>query len=147
MRDLLRNVVLKQVISPVTIGTSDVAHAGTILDHQGYDSVTYGILTGTLGDTNATWTVLLEEFSSSTGGGAASVADGDMISQTEGTAAETAAAFTFASDDQVRILGYKGTSRWTRLTVTSSGSTAAGALAAFALFGHPAQAGTTQGTA
>jgi hypothetical protein len=81
------------------------------------------IVTGTNADADATATVLLEEGDASNLSDAAAVADADMVSMTNGTAPETAAAFTFADDGETRCIGYIGNKRYIRLTVTPVGNT------------------------
>jgi hypothetical protein len=125
MRDAVSKTQVKRVISPVTGAADNTAQVGQIIDHQGYDSATYVITTGTIADADATFTVLLEEGDASNLSDAAAVADADMVSQTLGTAPETAAAFTFASDDNVRKLGYVGSKRYTRLTITPAANAGA----------------------
>lgn len=131
LRDHADNIMLKRVISPTRV-TDDTAQVGQIIDRQGAKSVTYVIATGTLADANATFAVLLEHGDDSALADAAAVADADMISQTSGTAPETAAAFAFGDDDEVRKLGYVGDKRYTRLTITPSGNTGNADLAALA---------------
>jgi hypothetical protein len=82
----------------------------SIIDCQGYDSVTLAIVTGTNADADATVTALLEEGDVSNLSDAAAVADADMVSQTAGTAPEAAASYTFADDAETRAVGYIGTS-------------------------------------
>lgn len=131
LRDGTNDTMLKRVISPTRV-TDDTAQVGQIIDHQGALAVTYEILTGTLADANATFAVLLEHGDDSALADAAAVPDADMISQTSGTAPETAAAFAFGDDDEVRKLGYIGDKRYSRLTVTPSGNTGNADIAACA---------------
>jgi hypothetical protein len=122
MRDALTAKQIKRVLSPAVQSDANTALVGQVIDHQGFDSATYIILTGGLTDATATFAVKLEESDDSGMSGANEVADGDMVSQTRGTAAETAAAFDFSNDNEVRSLGYIGTKRYTRLTITPSGN-------------------------
>ena len=146
MRDFAHNVQVKRVISPV-VATDDTALVGQIIDRLGYDSLTYVIATGTLADVDATFAVLLEESDAANMAGAAAVADADMISQTAGAAPETAAAFNFGDDDEVRKLGYIGNKRYTRLTITPANNTGNAPIAAVAVLGHPHNAPVTQAAA
>ena len=99
--------------------------------------MTYLIAIGSVADADATFTVLLEESDASDMTGATAVADADMISQLAGTAPETAAAFQFDDDNEVRKLGYIGNKRYTRLTITPVNNASAAVLAAMAVLGHP----------
>lgn len=130
MRDLHNNIAPKRVISPVSVA-DNTAQVGQIIDRQGYESLEYLILTGALADADATFTVLLEEGDAANLSDAAAVADKDLL----GTEAQ--ASFTFAADDKVFKLGYKGHKRYTRLTITPAGNASAALLAATAILGHP----------
>lgn len=141
MRDAIKQTQLKRVLSPVSVA-DNTAQVGQIIDHQGYDAAAYLILTGSIADADATFVVLLEEGDVSTLSDAAAVADADMVSQ--GTSApETAAAFQFDSDNQVRKLAYIGSKRYTRLTITPSANTSAALLAACCLLSRPNMANAT----
>lgn len=142
MRDGLSSKLLKRVISPVSVA-DDTPQVGQIIDHQGYSKATYGILTGSIGDAAATFAVLLEEGDESDLSDAAAVADADMISQ-GANAPETDAAFDQGDDNEVRKLGYRGTKRYTRLTITPSGNLTAALLAAFCVLEGAAQEPVTQ---
>lgn len=135
MKDLTNNIQVKRVLSPVSVA-DNTAQVGQVIDRAGYESVTYAILTGSIADADATFTVLLEECDTS-GGTYTAVADADMISQAAGTAPETAAAFQFDDDNEVRKIGYIGNKRYTRLTITPVNNASAAVLAAVALLGHP----------
>lgn len=130
MRDLMNNVNIKRVLSPVSVADT-TAQVGQIIDRQGYDSLTYVIATGSIADADATFTVLLEEGDVSNLSDAAAVADADLI----GT--EVLAAFQFDDDNECRKLGYKGNKRYTRLTITPVANASAALLAAVAVLGHP----------
>ncbi len=135
MKDLHNNVHPKLAIPP-QVATGDTALVGAIIDRQGYDSLEYVIATGTLADADATFTVLLEEGDAANLSDAAAVADANLL----GT--EALASFTFADDDKVFKLGYKGHKRYTRLTITPANNTGNAPLAAVAVLGDPASAPT-----
>lgn len=130
MRDLASNIAVRPVIAPVVV-SDNTAAVGTVIDRLGFDSLAYVIATGTLADTDATFTVLLEE-SDASGSGFTAVADADLI----GTEAD--AGFTFANDGVARKLGYRGHKRFTRLTITPAGNSGSAPLAAVAVLGHAA---------
>lgn len=144
MRDETNNVQIKRVISPTYQSTGDTAFVGETIDHQDYDAATYVIAVGDMADANVTFTVLLEESDDSGMSGASAVADGDMVSQTDGTAPETAAAFQYNDDNEVRKLGYLGSKRYTRLTITPANNTGNIYLSAVCVLGHAKQAPVTQ---
>jgi hypothetical protein len=129
MRDGITSNQVKRSLSPASVADT-TAQVGQIIDHQGYDSASYLIATGSIADADATFTVLLEEGDVANLSDAAAVADDDMVSQTSGTAPETAAAFDFADDNQVRKLGYVGSKRYTRLTITPVANASAAVMSA-----------------
>lgn len=131
MRDLLNNIHPLKVITPVVVA-DNTAQVGAIIDRQGYDSLTYLIITGTLADADATFTVLLEEGDQANMSDAAAVDDADLI----GT--EALAGFTFADDGETRKLGYRGNKRYTRLTITPANNAGNAPIAAIAVLGHAA---------
>lgn len=135
MRDLHNNIAPKRVISPVSV-SDNTAQVGQIIDRQGFNSLEYIIATGSLADADATFTVLLEEGDAANLSDAVAVADKDLL----GT--EAVASFTFADDDKVFKLGYKGNKRYTRLTITPANNASAAVLSAVAVLGHPAVAPT-----
>lgn len=128
-RDLMNDVTPKVAIAPV-VTTDNTALVSAVIDTLGYNSATFVIATGTLADADATFAVLLEESDASDLSGGNAVADADLI----GT--EALAGFTFAADSATRKLGYKGSKRYLRLTVTPSGNTGNAPIAAIAILGH-----------
>lgn len=107
-------------VSPVTQTNADTAIVSQIIDMQSYLSLTWIVAVGTFSDADATTTVLMEEADASDMTGATAVADADMLPS--GTGQEASTAFTFTNDDIVRALGYVGTKRYIRLTITPSGN-------------------------
>jgi len=133
MKDLANVITPKRVLSPVSTD-ADTPLVGEIIDKNGFDSVTYVIATGSIGDANATFTVLLEEGDAAAMGDATAVADADLL----GT--EALASFVFSDDNKCFKLGYIGSKRYTRLTITPSGNSgtpSAALLSAVAILGNP----------
>lgn len=128
--DLHNNIAPKRVISPVSVADT-TAQVGQVIDRQGFGSLEYIIAIGAVADADATFTVLLEESDASDMTGAAAVADADLL----GT--EALAAFQFDDDNEVRKLGYIGTKRYTRLTITPVANASAALLSAVAVLGNP----------
>lgn len=133
MRDGLSGKRIRPLIAPGAAVTDTTAIVSSIIDCLGYDSVTLAFVTGTNADADATATVLLEEGDASNLSDNAAVADADMVSMTAGTAPETAAAFTFADDAETRAIGYIGSKRYIRLTVTPVANTGNQYLAGIAI--------------
>lgn len=132
MKDMTNCCTVKRVISPVS-SADNTALVGQIIDRQGFDSLTYMIAIGSIGDADATFTVLLEDGDAANMSDAAAVADAELL----GT--EVLAGFQFDDDNECRKLGYVGGKRYTRLTITpanNSGTPSAALLAAVAVLGH-----------
>jgi len=125
MKDLMNNINVKRVLSPVSVA-DNTAQVGQVIDGQGAASLTYVIATGSLGDAGAEFTVLLEECDTS-GGTYTAVADADLL----GT--EALASFIQSDDDKCFKLGYIGKKRYTRMTITPTNNATAALIAAVAI--------------
>jgi hypothetical protein len=136
MRDTIHNETYLVAIPPVVV-SDDTGQVGNWIDRSGYDSLSFAILTGTLADTDATFTVLMQEADASNYSDAYAVCEEDSLSAVEGVAAATAASFTFAADNATTKIGYIGGKRYVRITVTPSANSSAAPLAALAILGHP----------
>jgi hypothetical protein len=112
MKDLHNSFKYKRGISPQVAVTDNTAFVSQILDTANYTAHEFVILTGSLADADATFTVLVEESTESDMTGANAVADTDLI----GT--EALASFTFSADNSVKKIGYIGSKRYVRVTVT-----------------------------
>jgi hypothetical protein len=130
MQDLYHNITVATAIPPVSVA-DNTAQVSSIIDRRGHDSLTFAIATGDIADANATFAVLVEHGDAANLSDAAAVADADLL----GT--EAAAAFQFDDDNETRKIGYIGTKRYVRLTVTPSGNASAALLSAVAILGHP----------
>jgi hypothetical protein len=125
---------LKQVLvlAPLATAVADnTAQVGAIVDHRGFASVTYFIVTGTLADADATFAVTLSHGDQSNLSDAAAVTDAQLIGTLAG------ASFTFADDAKVIKLGYVGGKDFSRITVTPSANTGAAPLAIIAVLSDP----------
>lgn len=128
MKDLLNSITVKRAISPVSV-SDNTAQTGQAVDGAGFESVTYIIAAGSLADADATFTALLQECDTS-GGSYTDVADADLI----GT--EALASFLFSDDNKCFKLGYKGSKRYTKLTITPANNASAALISAVAVLGH-----------
>jgi hypothetical protein len=135
MHDLMNNINVKRVISPVSVA-DNTAQVGQIIDLKGFDGLTYIINIGSVADADATFTVLLEEGDQANLSDAAAVPDSALI----GT--EALAGFQFDSDNACRKLGYSGSKRYTRLTITPVNNASAALFGAVAILSSPANAPT-----
>lgn len=109
MRDIASGLEFLQAFPPKAAVTDGTAQVSSIADLQGFDAAMLALTVGTLTDTDAVWSVLLEE--SDDGSNFTAVADEDLI----GT--EALAGFTFANDNVCRKLGYIGSKRYLRATI------------------------------
>ena len=130
MKDMMNKIHVARVISPVS-ESGTTALVGQIIDRKGYNSLTYVIATGSIADADATFTVLLEEGDASNLSDATAVADADLL----GT--EVLAAFQYDDDNETRKLGYIGSKRYTRLTITPVANASAALVSAVAILGNP----------
>lgn len=131
MRDLHHNIEVKKVISPQYSDNTD-AVVGTVVDSRGYGAVEYVILTGAQGDNNATFTVLLEDCDAANCSDNAAVADAYLFG-TEAAASWT----TDAQANTVLLLGYSGSKRYTRMTITPAANTGNNYFGVTAILGYP----------
>lgn len=135
MKDLFNQIHPLRAISPVSVADT-TAQVGQIIDRRGFESLTYVINIGAIADADATFTVLLEEGDAVNLSDATAVVDADLL----GT--EVLAAFRFDDDNETRKLGYIGSKRYTRLTITPVANASAAMVSAVAILGNPAIAPT-----
>jgi len=135
-KDLFSDIHVKPCIAPVVL-TDNTAAVGAIISHADYHSLTYLINTGTLSDADTTLTILLEHGDVSNLSDAAAVPDEDLL----GT--EAGAAITFADDGETRKLGYKGSKKYSRLTITPANNSGNIPIGAVAVLGHPRKGAIT----
>lgn len=123
--DLMNQLDPKRALSPVATAAADnVALITTILDMQGCRAAVLLILTGTLADGDATFTVTMVHGDQANLSDSVAVAAADLV----GTLA--LASFTFTADDGVRKVGYRGQRRFIRATITPLLNAAAAPIAA-----------------
>ena len=128
-RDLLNNIHPVRALSPASVA-DNAAQVSQIIDTRGYDSLTFLIATGSIVDTNATFAVKVDHSDASDLSGSVAVADAELV----GT--EALAGFQFDDDNEIRKVGYVGSKRYVRLTITPTGNAAAAFLASIAVLGH-----------
>lgn len=125
--DLFNNINLKRGISPVDHGTGDTATVSQIIDMQGNSALVFAIAFGSLADTDATFSVLVEESDDAAMGSANAVADADLL----GT--EALAAPLFSDDNKCFKIGYKGSKRYVTCTITPANNTGAALMCIIAI--------------
>lgn len=136
MHDLHNRIHVARAISPVSVA-DNTAQVSQIIDRKGFESIEFVILTGSLADADATFTVLVEDGDDSSLTDAAAVADAQLL----GTEAD--ASFLFSDDNKCFKIGYVGYKRYVRLTITPAANTSAALLAAVAVLGSPSNAPTS----
>jgi hypothetical protein len=116
LRDLANNLTLKRAVSPQAARTDNTAIVSEILDVRDLEGAMLAIQLGANTDANATFAVLLEESNTANMSGSNEVSNDDM----NGT--EALAGFQFDDDNECRKLGYHGTKRYIRATITPTGN-------------------------
>ena len=135
--DLHNNIHTVPLIAPIAARTDNTAIVSSIIDTRGYGSAEFVLVTGTNTDTNATFTVLVEDGDASNLSDAAAVVDAELL----GT--EVLASFDFADDVETRKIGYIGNRRYVRVTVTPAGNDSGNIfIAGVTVLGHPVLAAT-----
>jgi hypothetical protein len=114
---------------PATNNASDSAIVSAIIDRQGFESLTFLLISGTIA-ADVTSVVLVEDGDDSGLSDAAAVADAEL----SGT--ELLAAFAAADDSKCKKIGYLGNKRYVRLTLTPTSNAGAMPLACIALLGN-----------
>ncbi|MBD9542944.1 hypothetical protein IB276_26210 [Ensifer sp. ENS04] len=136
-REIHNDIHLVPLIVPVAARTDNSAIVSAIIDTLGYQAVELALVTGTNTDTTATFAVLVEDGDAANLSDAAAVADDYLV----GT--EALAGFTFADDNECRKIGYKGSKRYVRMTVTPSGNDSGNIfLSGVAILGMPSSTPT-----
>lgn len=134
MKDTKTTLYPKPALNPQAI-TTDTTTDGTAIDLKGYHSCLFVIQSATI--TDGTYTPVIEE--SSTGdfsGEETAVIDADL------TNTEANAAFAAADDNECKTIGYIGSERYVRFTITSASTSSGGTLGAVAILGNPEVAPT-----
>lgn len=121
--DLHNNIKVSRALSPVSVADT-TAQVSQILDAANFAANELVIATGSIADADATFTILIEEGDNSALSDASAVADADLL----GT--EALAAFQFDDDNETRKIGYIGSKRYLRATITPVGNASAALLSA-----------------
>jgi len=132
-QDLHNNIKCSLAEPPVAAQTDNTAIVSAILDTAGYNSHEFVGIFGTNTDADVSFTVLMEEGDNSSLTDNTAVADADLLGV-------EAMGLDFADDNKVFKLGYKGTKRYIRVTVTPADNAAGNIFfAAIWLQGHPTE--------
>lgn len=130
--DLHNHIHTVPLIAPVAARTDNTAIVSSIIDTRGYGAVELVLVTGTNTDTNATFTVLVED------GDASNLSDNAAVVDSELLGTEVLAGFQFDDDIETRKIGYIGNKRYVRVTVTPAGNDSGNIfIAGVAVLGKP----------
>lgn len=129
MRDITNGLHLQPAFAPKAAVTDNTAQVSTTCDCRGFDSIMLAMVVGTLSDADATFTLLVED--SADDSSYAAVAD-EYLNGTE-----VLGAFQFDDDGECRKIGYTGTKRYLRATVTPANNTGNLFLAGMWVCGNP----------
>jgi hypothetical protein len=127
MRDFASTIHPVRAISPAAAVADNTALVSQVIDRSGYEGLVFVIATGALADADATFAVLVEH------GDAANLSDAAAVPDAFLTGTEAEAGFTFAADDKTRKIGYVGSKRYVRLTITPANNSGNAFVAAVAL--------------
>jgi hypothetical protein len=134
MKDLMSVIHPVRAVSPVATAADNTPVVSQIIDRMvsvGFESLTFLIATGAIPDADATFTVLVEH------GDDAALADAAAVPDDQLVGTEALASFQFDSDNACFKIGYVGTKRYVRLTITPANNTGATLVCVIALLGHP----------
>lgn len=132
MKDLINSIQCVPLIVPVAARTDNTAIVSAIIDRKGYQSLALVLVTGTNTDTNATFTVLVED------GNNSGLSDNVAVADNELNGTEVLAGFQFDDDNECRKIGYVGSKRYVRVTVTPVGNDSGNIfIAGVAILGNP----------
>lgn len=130
MKDLMNRVNPRRAIAPQVVTNSNAAVVGAIIDRQNFESLTYVVALGALG-AGTSGVVTMEHGDDPALADTAPVAATDLI----GTLA--LASFVAADANATKKVGYIGSKRYSRITITPAGNGAASmAFAVAAVMGH-----------
>lgn len=127
MRDLASSIAVRRAISPAAAITDNTAFVSQIVDLAGFESAMFVINAGSLADADATFTTLVEH------GDQANLSDAAAVPDSQLTGTEAAASLTFTDDNAVRKIGYVGSKRYIRMTVTPANNSGNAFISAVAL--------------
>lgn len=137
MKDLYNKINVQRGLSPVSGAGDTVPQVSQIIDRQGYESVLFAILLGSIADADATFAVTMDD------GDDSGLSDAAAVSATDLLGSYSGAGFQFDSDNGVRKIGYKGNKRYVRLTITPTANTGAWLVGVAAILGHASQQPTS----
>ena len=141
MRDFANGLEFRRAISPAAAVSDNTPIVSQIVDLAGFQQVVFAINLGAIADADATFAVLVDH------GDAANLSDAAAVPDLNLTGTEAAAGFKFDDDNKVRKIGYVGSKRYVRLTVTPANNTGAAFVSAVAVLSGSRYTPTAQQSA
>lgn len=135
--DLHNRIKASRAISPTAAVTDNTPFVSQILDTDGYNSHEFIGLLGSVADADVTFTVLVED------GDAANLSDAAAVTDPNLLGTEAGAAPLFSDDNKTFKIGYQGSKRYVRVTITPANNTGNIFLAGIWVQGHPKRANQT----
>ncbi|MFA5897883.1 MAG: hypothetical protein WC829_02095 [Hyphomicrobium sp.] len=136
MRDLANHLHTTRALSPVAAGTDNTALVSQKLDLLGFEGAMLSINIGANTDADATFVVLMEDSPDNT---TFTAVDDAYL-----TGTEILAGFQFDDDNESRKIGYVGTQRYLRATITPANNAAGNIfVSAMWILGYPSRQPTT----
>lgn len=117
MRDITNILHVVPAFAPAAAITDNTALVSSILDTFGFEGVMLSIVTGTLTDADATFALTFQH------GDAANLSDAAAVAASDLTGTLAGGGFTFADDVESRKIGYVGSKRYLRATLTPVNNT------------------------
>jgi hypothetical protein len=132
-REIHNTLHVVPLIVPIAARTDNTAIVSSIIDLAGYNAAEFVIVTGTNTDTNATFAVTVDA------GDVANLSDAAAVAASQLVGTLALASFDFGDDNECRKIGYIGTKRYVRVTVTPSGNDSGNIfISGVAILGYPA---------
>lgn len=130
-RDLHNNLHFVPLFVPKAAVTDNTAQVSAIIDTKGYMAAELAWVVGNNADADVTHTVLVEH------GDDAALADAAAVPDAQLLGTEVQAAWNFADDGECRKIGYVGSRRYLRVTITPVNNTGNVFIGGMAVLGHP----------
>ncbi|HJZ92642.1 MAG TPA: hypothetical protein VKE40_17330 [Gemmataceae bacterium] len=138
-QDLHNNIKATRGISPVAASIDNTPFVSQILDTADFGSAEFLGQFGAIADADVTFTVLVEHGDQANLSDAAAVPDEQLLG-VEAMVDASGVGLRFDSDDKTFKIGYIGTKRYVRVTVTPANNTGNIFLAGIWVRGHPRRA-------
>ncbi len=130
MRDSMNNTHNVPAITPVVV-SDNTAQVSAIIDTRGYDGLTFVFIYGTIVDADCTLAVTMDH------GDVPNLSDAAAVPASALLGTLALAGATFADDTECRKVGYVGSKRYVRVTVTPSANASAIPMACIANLRFP----------